>query len=336
MVKYKNIKSCLIGLSVLFTITLSVSGQPVPGADENIPFLMTFGKACPTSWGDDDFSQTFFFTVPKDYKEPFYIRIFDPEVGGQHDEINGPWDTRMQYSLYGGAQCYTHPDAQTGDPTGRYKSGTLLNSRTFGMDASLDNNWYTFGPINPAEGEFYENYNSYIFKMICEGVAGDDGNCYRYFLSKDANSNRPIEGSASFTFEYTFRMWNDTTNIMHIYPFIDTLTTSVQFKTFDWDSDGKTIAISEFRKGQEIKTSAEDNWEDYNMQVLGSEIGKSYDIQFIKRKDQLVRNNNVVIMIRNQRDESLKFYNSPIGGIPRYVTKIVGTKVDPPIKKDPK
>ena len=66
-------------ISVFSTaLLLSTAGltfaQAVPGADENIPHLMTFGKEGKTSWGDDDFSQTFFFTIPKDYKEPFFIR----------------------------------------------------------------------------------------------------------------------------------------------------------------------------------------------------------------------------------------------------------------------
>jgi len=38
-----------------------LSGQPVPGKDENIPFLVTFGKDGKTSWGDADFYQIFFF-----------------------------------------------------------------------------------------------------------------------------------------------------------------------------------------------------------------------------------------------------------------------------------
>ena len=249
MMMIKHIKGSLLAITVLFAATLSISGQPVPGADENIPYLMTFGRNGQTSWGDSDFSQTFFFTIPKDHKEPFYIRIFDPDTGGEHDEINGIWNTRMLYSLYGGAQAYTHPDAQTGDPIGNYKSGTLLASRAFTQDPAFDNKWFSFGPINPTEGEFYPRYNSYIFKLVCDGVSGDDGNCYRYFLSKDANSNRPIEGANAFTFQYTFRMWNDTTNIMHIYPYVDSLTTSVQVRTFDWDSDGTAQAISEVRKG---------------------------------------------------------------------------------------
>lgn len=45
----------------LFFFSWNSYSQPVPNVDENIPFLVVFGKKAPTSWGDDDFSQTFFF-----------------------------------------------------------------------------------------------------------------------------------------------------------------------------------------------------------------------------------------------------------------------------------
>ena len=63
--------------------------QPVPGTDENIPYLMTFGGDAKTEWGDDNFLQVIFFSVPVDYTQPVYIRVFDPDCGGQIDELNG-------------------------------------------------------------------------------------------------------------------------------------------------------------------------------------------------------------------------------------------------------
>src|SRR5690606_7220466 len=81
---------------------LKLSGQAVPGREENIPFLVTFGRLGETSWGDDDFYQVFFFTVPKEYTGQFFIRIFDPDVGGEHDEIQGEFNTRTFFGVYGG------------------------------------------------------------------------------------------------------------------------------------------------------------------------------------------------------------------------------------------
>ena len=83
-------------------VFINSAAQPVPGLDETIEFLVTFGRDGETSWGDDDFSQTWFFAIPKEYKGKFYIRVFDPDTGGENDEGKGAWNTKMQYSLYGG------------------------------------------------------------------------------------------------------------------------------------------------------------------------------------------------------------------------------------------
>ncbi|MDX9774130.1 MAG: hypothetical protein RBT02_12025, partial [Bacteroidales bacterium] len=83
----RNILS-LILIFIVF-VPAHLNAQEVPGPDENIPFLITFGReGYVTSWGDDDFSQTFFFTIPKDFKDPFYIRIYDADIGGKTDELN--------------------------------------------------------------------------------------------------------------------------------------------------------------------------------------------------------------------------------------------------------
>ena len=79
MVRHYN----LIFISSVFLLIAAAGwAQPVPGEAENIPYLITFGKDGATSWGDDDFSQTWFFTVPVDYNQPFYIRVF--EIGRAH------------------------------------------------------------------------------------------------------------------------------------------------------------------------------------------------------------------------------------------------------------
>jgi hypothetical protein len=105
--------------------------QPVPPLNSNIPFLATFGKEASKTYGDDDFSQVFFLSVPANETDPFYVRVFDPDIGGEHDEIYGGADTKTKFSIYGGAGAWSTPDAQLTDPTGNYKAGTLLDSRSF-------------------------------------------------------------------------------------------------------------------------------------------------------------------------------------------------------------
>lgn len=313
-------------LALMITCKIGFS-QPVPAGDENIPFLMTFGPKAETSWGDDDFSQTFFFLIPESFTEPVFIRVFDPDIGGEIDEINGVFDTRTTYSVYGGKESYTHPDAQETDPKGNYKSGNLLATKTFGENPRYDNNWYTFGPFNPTEGEYVSKFGGYIIKIIADGVAGDDGNLYRYYLSTSYNENKPVEGGNAFAYEYSFRMHDNPSEVSHIYPYVDDRTITVRLSNFDWDSDGFIRTVSIARKGQMSPISADDLWIEDEFKIFDEEKNTSLDIQFIKKKSPPVKNNNVVVNVRNQYNELLPFYVIPIGGVPKYKYSITAKPI---------
>lgn len=302
--------------------------QPVPNKEENIPYLMTFGKEAGPSWGDDDFSQAFFFLVPSDYKRQIFIRVFDPDVGGAIDELRGDWNTQSRFEVFGGKGCHSELDARETSPTGNYKSGTLLGMRVFDDNPRYDNGWYTFGPFNPEEGEYTEQFDGYIFKVICEGISGDDGNMYNYFLSTSGTENIPIEGANAFAYEYSFRMHNDPIEVSHIYPYILEGTVTVQIMNFDWDNDGTILVVSTERQGQPIEVSGEDSWAKDEIRVTDKEIGGSYDFQFIKSKNPVIRNNNVVVNVRNQYGETMPFYTSPIGGVPKYKYSVIAEPLD--------
>jgi hypothetical protein len=317
----------LSGMPAAFTL----SGQAVPGKDENIPFLVTFGKEGKTSWGDNDFYQIFFFSILKDFKQQFYIRVFDPDCGGENDEIQGVFNTKTLFSVYGGKGVDPEKNEESrGLLKGvNFKSGNLLASKVFGNEAKYDNKYYTFGPFNPTEGDFNERWNSYIFKMVCEGVSGDDGNLYRYFLSRDPNNNVAIEGANAFTYEYTFRMWNDFKSVAHIYPLVDTGVIFIKQSNFDWDNDGKILVVSRYKQGIVVPISNEDDWASSKIPIEPAEVNSSLDFQFHKRQGALVKNNNVVVTLENQRGDALPFYSSPIGGVPVYQPKTSITKITP-------
>ena len=326
--KNKIFRILFIGILLVLAGLQNSSCQPVPGRDENIQFLCSFGKDGETSWGDDDFSQTWFFAIPPDYKGRFYIRVFDPDTGGENDEQKGDWDTKMQYSLFGGkgVDPDVNEESRGLQPSGNYKGGTLMATRTFGSEDRFDNKYYTFGPFNPSEGDFSERWG-YIFKFICDGVSGDDGNLYRYFLSREPNNDVPIEGANAFTYEYTFRMWNNVKSVAHIYPYIDQDVTYVKQKNFDWDDDGSILIVSRVRKGVTVDISQEDDWRESRIPIEPEEIGSSLDFQFHKKQEFLVRNNNVVVSLENQRGDNLKFFSAPIGGVPVYQSKILVRKI---------
>jgi hypothetical protein len=301
-----------------FGVITCLNSQPVPAGDENIPYLMTFGKNAEPSWGDDDFSQTFFFLIPESFNAPVFIRVYDPDTGGEIDELNGEWDTRTTYSIYGGNGSYSNDDAQETDPIGNYKSGNLLATKSFGEHPRYDNNWYTFGPFNPTECEYVSKFGGHVLKVIADGVTGDDGNLYRYFLSTQMNDNKAVEGGNAFAYEYSFRMHDNVNEVSHIYPYVDDRTITVKLSNFDWDGDGFIRTVSVARKGQLSEISIDNEWVEDEFKIFEEEKNTSLDIQFIKKRNPPVKNNNVVINVRNQYNELLPFYVIPIGGVPKY------------------
>ena len=313
-IHFLMIRSCVVLTVLIFTMS-DTRGQAVPSEEENIPYLVTFGNKADTSWGDNDFSQVFFFLVPETYKGMVFIRVFDPDVGGMHDELNGTWDSKMKYSVYGGKDAFTHPDVKEVNPKKNFKTGTQLATRTFGVEPQWDNKWFTFGPFAPTAGEYFPDYKSYIFKVVCEGFDGDDGNMYRYFMSTSNTANTPIEGGNAFAYEYTFRLHDNPKEVSHIYPFVDEECIKVKQMNFDWDDDGVIRVTSEVRRELIMPVSGDNVWRESDFPIQEGERGKSLDFQFVKKG---VKNNNVVIYIRNQKNELMPFYSSPIGGVPKY------------------
>jgi len=115
-------------------------------------------------------------------------------------------------------------------------------------------------------------------------------------------------------------MWNTIGGKSDIYPYIDTGTVYVVMRNFDWDDDGRIIAVSGVRQATEIPIAPENKWVEYKFQVEPEEIKKSMDFQFHKNQIGLVRNNNVVVRLENQRGDNIKFFSSPIGGVPKYIS----------------
>jgi hypothetical protein len=305
-------------LICLIFITGQAHSQPVPAVDENIPHLVTFGGDGDTAWGDDDFVQIIFFSLPENYEKPIFIKVFDPDTGGTNDEQKGKWNTTMRYSVYGGEGACSEEDARRSNLEGNYLSGNLLASKTFTEHPRYDNNWYTFGPFNPTEGELLREYGGYVFKLVVEGVDGDDGNLYNLFLSTGNNENRPVEGAFAFYFKYKFRLHNDVNEVSHIYPYMTSEVVAIKQSNFDWDNDGFIRIISPSKNGEIVAASGDDKWVNSRHEISQEEHNSSLDIQMIKKKSRLVKDNNVVIFLENQYGELMPFYSIPIGGIPEY------------------
>ncbi len=312
-----NIHKTILTFLVLWSLT--GLGQAVPSKAENIDYIVTFGNKADATWGDDDFSQVFFFAIPETFSEPFYIRVFDPDCGGEHDQENKGFNTTTTYTLYGGEGAYKNKAAINIDPIGDYKSGVELVSETFGVDEELDNNWYSFGPINPNEGEYDGDLKSHIFKLIAEGKSGDDGNMYRYFLSKSSSDNIEILGANVFTYEYTFRLKNQAGTQTYFYPFVDKNTVKITQHNFDFDNDGAIKVYSSLKNGHYSNFSSDGKWSKGVHSIEKEEQGKSMNIRLIKRA---TFQNDMTLYITNEYNIPVPLFATPLGGMPKYVYKV--------------
>lgn len=308
----------ILSAIIIFAFILPIKAQEVPSKDENIPYLVTFGNKASTLWGDDDFSQTFFFAIPEKYSKTFFIRVYDPDCGGEIDEKNSAeYNTKTKFSVYGGKGCITNKDARGVNTTGNYKSGNLLSTKSFGSESTYDGKWYTFGPFNPTSGELATEYGGYIFKIIAEGTEGDDGNLYKYYLSESSTENKALEGANAFTYEYSFRLNEDAKEVSHLYPYIDDKVVSVKQSNFDWDNDGDLKFVSKKRLAVHLKVSPDNKWATSEHKIVEGEHNSSIDVQFHKNKTNPTKRNNIVFYITNQYGEFLPFFTIPIGGVPK-------------------
>jgi len=128
---------------IILKCSCTVYGQGVPAEEEKIPYLVTFGKYAETKWGDDDHCQIFFFVIPISHVDPIYIRVFDPDTGGEIDEENAGFDTQTRFRIYGGKGAYSKDEKENKDPVGDYTAGTLLADQTISFTSDYDKIFFT-------------------------------------------------------------------------------------------------------------------------------------------------------------------------------------------------
>jgi hypothetical protein len=309
---------CLVGL--LWGIAASAAAQAVPNPGEKIESLVTFGAQAPTTSGDDDFIQTFFFLVPTTERRPLYIRVFDPDCGGQLDAKVGQFNTRTEFTLYGGPGTHSAKGATDPRPVSPTapSSGRLLKQQVFGEDPAYDGKYFNFGPLNPLEGELVDQFKGYVYKVVVRGLNGNDGNLYRFFLSSSPSLNVPIPGGNAFTYEYCFRIPAAAPGravTLHLYPFANEHVVSIKQSNFDMDNSAKLTVFSVAKNGHPAPLSGDGQWTSSILPIDTKEHGLSLDFRLVSTAPLF---NDVVFYVTDQYDTALPFFAVPLGGPPRY------------------
>jgi hypothetical protein len=89
----------LIGLVPGWIALLGLGWSATAEAQE-APLVVTYGPNASTAEGDPDFREVIFLSVPDGLEDRLYLRVFDPDTGGEHDLVyEAADDTQMRFTL---------------------------------------------------------------------------------------------------------------------------------------------------------------------------------------------------------------------------------------------
>lgn len=170
-----------LGCGVWLCLAILAPGGVVSAADEQLDHLrlVTYGPEANTREGDDDFVQVIFFDVPADTSGPIRVRVYDPDAGGELDVFYGwgDFDTATRFVVYGGPGSTSAEGLRGAEATDEeIHAGERLADRTFAIDKDADETWVTIAELGPEQGERVGD--RIAFKLVVEGVAGNDGNVF--------------------------------------------------------------------------------------------------------------------------------------------------------------
>lgn len=251
------------GLGFLLAAMLAA---PAWAADP-APLLVVYGPEAPSREGDPDHMERIFVSVPADYPERLYLRLFDPEPAGANDTRYGrsKEPTRTLYRLSGGPGAFAGAplpvEVEDGagpaavDPAyAGYAGGRVIAERRFDEASPTDGTWVTLAPFSARDGDVVDG-RAY-FRLDVIGEAGDYGNAFTVeaSLSPD-HSDQPPEARL-FAYEPTIR-WRDReppTEVRFQAPAGEPL----RVQSFD-GAEGELALVSTFEE-RRLKASGQDEW----------------------------------------------------------------------------
>jgi PKD repeat protein len=207
MVRILPIGIVLAGLAVIAT---AATGAPPPDMagvpDDKLPLFVNYGIGASPKQGDNDHHQAIYLSVPDTFKDALYLRIFDPDLGGKFDQIDGrrPNGT-TRFSLFGGDAAFVPETAQPETLSAEeLTAGQLLARKTYGEDRANDGTWQTVVSVEPSAGDHVGD--RIIYRLVVEAPTGVDGNVFDVTLSAKGDDNVAPEGLRIFSYSPTVRM----------------------------------------------------------------------------------------------------------------------------------
>ncbi len=250
-----------------------------PAAANDEPLLVTYGKLAPTAEGDHDHRQVIYISIDEDRTQPVYIRIFDPDTSGAFDTPLGAWDdSTTEFAIYGGEGAYSVPASFD---TAEAPGGEVLVREAFGARRALDGTWVLLAALDPADGDLVHDRR--IFRLVVDGIRGDDGNVYDVAASTRADANRKPADVEMFSFLPTVRVPDDDllTELRFIVP-----GQARDLTIHNFDASGAEVAFETPFRTVTLPSSDQDTWVGADVPLRAGDRGRLAAIT-VRRGDEI-------------------------------------------------
>jgi PKD repeat protein len=240
------------------------------------PLQVIYGPEASTEEGDYDYREVIFLRLPADATERFYLRVFDPDIGGAHDLIYVSEDTQTRFRLFGGEGAYTAPTVTEPVPSEEdLHAGVLIEEVVLGFDPARDDAWITIAEFAADQGEKVGEH--VLFKLTIEGMSGDDANLFDVAVSRRPNRNLAPSGLEMFAFSPSVRVVSKrSVTELRFIPDADTKEITVH----NFDAANGQIDVSTALRSTRVAASGQNEWREGRVEIEEAERGQVAAIVF--------------------------------------------------------
>ena len=245
---------------------LAANAQERPGI-KNTPALVTFGPKALRAEGDHDFRQLIRFSLSHD-AGPVYVRVFDPDVGGAHDEGVSGVGGRTRFSLFGdGATTRLWRDEE--GIVQESIEGEPLGSVEYGSDPETDGKWASLFEVEPDQGAPTGDLREFV--LLVEGTGGNDGNVFEVDISRSPDSEDTPDGLKIYSYMPTFQVSRKGTFVELGFPIPPAAKSLV---VENYDSAGGHVAYAGRFRTVPLQASRKSEWSRSTVELMPDEPGR--------------------------------------------------------------
>jgi PKD repeat protein len=245
-------------------------------AEETAPFI-TYGKDAPTREGDFNHSQIIYFSVPGDAKERLWINIFDPGIGGDHDQlISHTAESQTRFALFGGEGASAVPSGEPRNTTVQDTgSGALITEKTFGTEEDAIGQWRNIAIVDTRQGELVDGRR--VFRLLVQGSSGDAGNAFDIAISNRETRSNPPKGLEMFSYRPTIRVQKPGSFAELTFRTPDSAN---RLTIHNFDAAYGSVAFTSDFRSVPLRASGQDNWQASEVALSDEERGARAAINY--------------------------------------------------------